>query len=227
MSAPEPRSAEPDLPHDTDARPTALLVDFGGVLTTNVFESFRAFCRAEGLDPDAVKKTFRERPEALELLRRLEVGELEEEEFAERFGPIIGVRETRGLVDRLFAGMKPDEAMIAAVERARANGIKTGLISNSWGRGRYDRELLPKLFDAVVISGEVGLHKPQPEIYELAAERIDEPCERCVFVDDLRENCEGAEAVGMTAILHRGAESTLPQLEQLFGVSLRAANGRQ
>jgi FMN phosphatase YigB (HAD superfamily) len=49
--------------------------------------------------------------------------------------------------------------------------------------------------------------------------------EECVFVDDLRENCTGAEAVGMTAILHRGAESTLPRLEELLGVSLRPADG--
>jgi FMN phosphatase YigB (HAD superfamily) len=44
--------------------------------------------------------------------------------------------------------------------------------------------------------------------------------EECVFVDDLRENCEGAEAVGMTAILHRGSQGTLPQLSELLGVPL-------
>jgi putative hydrolase of the HAD superfamily len=89
------------------------------------------------------------------------------------------------------------------------------------GAGRYDRESFPELFDAVVISGEVGLHKPQPEIFRLGAERLGLPPEECVFVDDLRENCEGAEAIGMTALLHRGAESTLPELERLLGVELR------
>jgi putative hydrolase of the HAD superfamily len=49
-----------------------LLVDFGGVLTTNVFDSFRAFCVDEGLDPDAIKQLFREHPEALRLVRALE-----------------------------------------------------------------------------------------------------------------------------------------------------------
>ncbi len=63
--------------------------------------------------------------------------------------------------------------------------------------------MLEELFDTAVISAEVGLHKPQPEIYRLAAERLVVPPEECVFVDDLRENCAGAEAVGMTAILHR------------------------
>jgi phosphoglycolate phosphatase len=97
-----------------------LLVDFGGVLTTNVFDSFRAFCEREGLDPDTVKRLFREDPRALGELRKLEKGELTEEEFAERFGPIVGVEDTEGLVDRLFAGMEPDEAMIEAVRQARA-----------------------------------------------------------------------------------------------------------
>jgi epoxide hydrolase-like predicted phosphatase len=198
-----------------------LLVDFGGVLTTNVFESFRDFCEREGLDPDTVKRLFREDPRALGELRKLEKGEVSEEEFAERFGPIVGVSETEGLVDRLFAGMEPDEAMIGAVKKARSGGVRTGLISNSWGHGRYDRSTFPELFDGVVISGEVGLHKPEPQIFELGAEKVGLAPGDCVFVDDLRENCAGAEAVGMTAVLHRGADSTLPELERLLGVELR------
>lgn len=197
-----------------------LLVDFGGVLTTNVFHSFRAFCQAEGLDPETVIRLFREDPEALAELRRLERGELTEEEFAPRFGAILGVSETEGLVDRLFAGMKPDHAMVDAVRTAKRSGVRTGLISNSWGAGRYDRSAFPELFDGVVISGEVGLHKPEPEIYRLGAERAGLPPRECVFVDDLRENCAGAEAVGMTAVLHRGAERTVPELERLLHVKL-------
>jgi putative hydrolase of the HAD superfamily len=198
-----------------------LLVDFGGVLTTNVFDSFREFCEREGLDPDHVRRLFREDPAALGELRKLEKGDLTEEEFAESFGPIVGVADTEGLVDRLFAGMQPDEAMIDAVRRAHSGGVRTGLISNSWGHGRYDRSVFPELFDGVVISGEVGMHKPEPAIFELGAERVGLEARDCVFVDDLRENCVGAEAVGMTAVLHRGAETTIPELERLLGVELR------
>jgi putative hydrolase of the HAD superfamily len=197
-----------------------LLVDFGGVLTTNVFESFRAFCVREGLDPDTVKRHFRERGEALELLRKLERGELTEDEFSPLFGAVIGVEDTDDLVNRLFAGMGPDEPMIEAVKSAKRAGIKTGLISNSWGDGRYDRDSFEEMFDGVVISGEVGMHKPEPAIFLLGAERIGVPAGECVFVDDLRENCAGAEDVGMTAILHRGSEGTLPELERLLGLKL-------
>ena len=200
---------------------SALLVDFGGVLTSNVFDSFREFCEREGLEPGAVKRLFREDPDALALLRRLERGELSEAAFSERFAPMLGVSDHDGLVDRLFAGMRADEAMIDAVRRARAGGVRTALVSNSWGSGRYDRDAFPELFDAVVISGEVGLHKPEPEIFRMAAERVEAAPESCVFVDDLKENCAGAEAVGMTALLHRGAETTVPELERLLGLVLR------
>ncbi len=198
-----------------------LLVDYGGVLTTNVFDAFRTFAASEGLAPDAVKDLFRSDPGALALLRELETGRIEHEEFSERFAPLLGV-QAEGLVGRLFAGMGPDEAMVAAVRRAREQGVRTGLVSNSWGAGLpYDRDALAGLFDAAVISGEVGLHKPAPEIFRLAADRIEVEPERCVFVDDLRENCAGAEAVGMTAILHRGAGRTLPRLEELLALELR------
>ena len=86
--------------------------------------------------------------------------------------------------------------------------------------GQYDDLAMDDMFDAVVISGEVGLHKPEPEIFRLGAERLGVAPEECVFVDDLRENCAGAEAVGMAAILHRGADTTVPELESLLGVRL-------
>jgi putative hydrolase of the HAD superfamily len=200
-----------------------LLVDFGGVLTSNVFESFRAFCEDEGLDPETIKRLFREDARALESVRGLERGELSEEEFAKRFGELLQLEPERrtGLVERMFGHIEPDEEMLEALRRARAQGVRTGLISNSMGAGRYDRSTFPELFDGVVISGDEGMHKPEPAIYELGCERVGLPPADCVFVDDLRENCEGAEAVGMTAVLHRGAEQTLPRLEELLGVELR------
>jgi putative hydrolase of the HAD superfamily len=200
-----------------------LLVDFGGVLTTNVFASFRAFCTDEGIDPDRIKALFRSNAAALAAVRALEKGELSEDDFGERFGELLGLAPARraGMVDRMFGHIRPDDVMIEALRRARAQGVRTGLVSNSMGAGRYDRAGFPELFDGVVISGDVGMHKPQPEIFLLGAKRVGVAPDQCVFVDDLRENCEGAEAVGMTAVLHRGAERTLPQLEELLGVGLR------
>jgi putative hydrolase of the HAD superfamily len=198
-----------------------LLLDWGGVLTSNVFDSFRDFCVAEGLAPDAVKRLFREEPRARELVRGLETEALSEDEFGERFGELLELEDRSRLIERMFGGVRPDERMLAAVRNVRAAGFRTGLISNSMGGASYDRDLFPELFDGVVISGDEGMHKPEPAIYELGCERVGLAPADCVFVDDLRENCEGAEAVGMTAVLHRGAERTLPRLEELLGVELR------
>jgi putative hydrolase of the HAD superfamily len=202
------------------AKHMGLILDFGGVLTTPVWDSFAAFCREKGLEEDAVKRLFREDPAALADLRELEVGRLQEAEFERRFAARLGLGEATDLIESLCRGMLPDERMVAAVRAARASGVRTGLLSNSWSTSHYDRDLLGELFDAAVISGEVGLHKPQPEIYLLTAERLEVEPERCVFVDDLRENCTGAEAVGMTAVLHRDTADTLSRLEELVGVEL-------
>jgi len=196
----------------------ALLVDFGGVLTTDIWSSFSAFCVERGLDPDAAKKLFRENPEALEELRRLERGEADPQEFERRFANLLGT-EPDGLVEGLFSGLGPADEMLTAVRRAREGGAPTGLVSNSWVMDHYTDDLR-ELFDAVVISGEVGMHKPEPDIFELAARRVNRDPSDCVFVDDLRENCAGAEALGMTAILHRDPAATIARLEDLLGLKL-------
>jgi epoxide hydrolase-like predicted phosphatase len=197
-----------------------LLVDFGGVLTSNVFDSFAAFCRAEGLPPDRVRDLFRGDPAARDLLGDLETGRVTEAEFETRFAPMVGVG-AEGLIGRLFAGMRPDERMLEGVAAARRAGVRTGLVSNSWGEEGYDRSRFAELFDAVVISGEIGIRKPAPEIYALAAERLGRAPERCVFVDDLPGNLKPALAIGMATVLHRDAERTLAELEEHLGVSLR------
>jgi putative hydrolase of the HAD superfamily len=198
-----------------------LLVDFGGVLTTDVFVSFQAFCKEEGLEPDAVAQRFRADPSARELLADLETGRLTEAEFEPRFAQLLEIEHPEGLIDRLFARMRPDEAMVEAVRSAKRAGVRTGMVSNSWGHGRYDRSAFPELFDGVVISGEVGLRKPSPEIYSLGAERIGVAAAECVFVDDLPGNLKPARELGMATVHHVDAERTLPELERLLGVPLR------
>jgi epoxide hydrolase-like predicted phosphatase len=203
---------------DTNAD-RGLLVDWGGVMTTNVFDSFRAFCEQEGLDPEAVSGRFRRDRASRELLIALETGALPEPEFERRFGAILGVAAD-GLIERMFAGGLPDDRMQQAVRRARAAGIRTGLISNSWGTSRYDRTLLAQLFDGVVISGEVGVRKPALEIYRLGARAIGLAPGACVFVDDLEFNLAPARELGMATVHHVQARQTIDELAQLLDVDL-------
>src|SRR5437763_15276446 len=154
-ATPEPAGAPSAAPvgaPSANARYRGLLVDYGGVLTSNLFDSFRSFCQLEGLEADTVMRRFREDRECRALLIDLETGKLTEEDFEPQFAAVLGV-EASELIDRLFAGSEPDEEMRGAVLRARAEGIRTGLISNSWGTRRYDRSRLAELFDGVGISG--------------------------------------------------------------------------
>ena len=167
-----------------------------------------------------IGQRFRKDPVCRELLIGLETGRLPEEEFELRLAEILGVQAPQ-LIDRLFAGSQPEQAMLDAVQRARQAGVRTGLVSNSWGTRRYDRSLLSELFDGVVISGEVGIRKPAPEIYELGARRIGLATRACVFVDDLPFNLEPAAELGMGTVHHVSSEQTIDELEQLLGVELR------
>jgi epoxide hydrolase-like predicted phosphatase len=196
-----------------------LLIDWGGVLTSSLFDSFSAFCELEGLAPDTLAQRFRGDPTCRELLIALETGRITEEDFEPQLAATLGV-SAPGLIDRMFAGSGPEEPMIDAVRSARRAGIRTGLISNSWGTRRYPHELLSELFDGIVISGEVGIRKPAPEMYVLGAERIGVEPERCVFVDDLPFNLAPAAELGMATVHHRTAEQTIAELEELLAVEL-------
>jgi putative hydrolase of the HAD superfamily len=203
-----------------EPRYRGLLVDYGGVLTSSLFDSFRSFCELEGLAPEEIVKRFREDRACRELLIGLETGKLPEEEFEVQLAALLEV-SAPALIDRLFAGSGPDEAMLAAVLRARRAGIRTGLVSNSWGTRRYDRQRLNELFDGIVISGEVGIRKPAPEMYELGAQRIGVEARACVFVDDLPLNLAPAAELGMGTVHHVSTEETIDELERLLEVGLR------
>jgi putative hydrolase of the HAD superfamily len=202
------------------AQRAGLLIDWGGVLTTNLFTSFRDFCVKVGIDPQTLRDRFSKDPSFRELLIALEKGELQEGEFEQQLAPLLGA-EPDGLIDGLFAGVHPDEPMVEAVRRARAGGVRTALVSNSWGVHRYPHDLFEELFDGVVISGEEGTRKPAKRMYELGAERAGLAAEQCVFVDDLPFNLTPAEELGMATVHHTSAEESIPQLERILGLALR------
>ncbi len=212
--APESSQAGVDTPRK------GLLIDWGGVLTTNLFASFHAYCLETDLDPKTLMGRFRTDPAARELLIALETGEIDELEFELKFAALLEV-EPDGLIDGLFKGVQPDRAMVEAVRRAHAGGIRTALVSNSWGVHRYPHDMFEELFDGVVISGEERIRKPHPRMYELGAERAGLAPELCVFVDDLPFNLTPAEELGMATVLHTDAETSIPEMERLLGLPLR------
>jgi putative hydrolase of the HAD superfamily len=206
----------------------ALVLDYGGVMTSSMGRAFAQFCLEHGVDPARFKALVSDAygGDARDgMMARLERGEIELDEFERWLASELSQGAARtlhaaGLKELIFRGMEADERMVDVVRRVRSHGVRTALLSNSWGSTGYERERFPDLFDAVVISAEVGLRKPEPEIYLFAAERLGVQPPECVFVDDLAQNVDGARAVGMEGIVHRNADFTVPKLEELFGVSL-------
>jgi putative hydrolase of the HAD superfamily len=202
-----------------EERRPGLLVDWGGVMTSNVFTSFAAFCTREGLAEDAVAQLFRSDLTARGLLAGLETGSVTEDEFEQGIAALLHV-PAPGLIGRLMRDVRIEPRMTEAVRLARRTGVATGLVSNSWGSGGYPREQFAELFAGVVISGEAKVRKPSREIYELGARAIGLRPEECVFVDDLRGNLKPAQELGMAVVHHTSVHETLGRLSDLLAVDL-------
>ncbi len=206
---------------------TALIVDFGGVLTTPIQDSMEAFSNELGIDfDDFLRVALRAYVEGDdELVYAFETGELEEDEFSVKFAQRLAQATGKEIdperfVQRMFGGMRLEEGMMDAVAKARAAGFKTGLLSNSWGLSGYPRERLAEIFDDVVISAEVGMRKPDPAIFELSVTRLGVVPDASIFVDDHPGHLKAAVAAGMTTVLHRSPAQTIAELEELLGVGL-------
>jgi putative hydrolase of the HAD superfamily len=207
------------------ARPyEGLLMDVGGVLTTDLFEAFDAYCARQGVPGASFRELYFGSPEAQRLLHRLEVGEIDHLEAQPRLARILGLPENGS--DDLFRGLYADvhlvPEMTRAVEALHASGVRTGVLSNSWWLRVYDDPFYARAFDVHVISGQVGVRKPERAIFERGIEALGVAPELIVFVDDFDENLPPARALGMTGVLHAPAEPerTLEELERLFGVDL-------
>jgi epoxide hydrolase-like predicted phosphatase len=210
----------------------ALIVDWGGVLTSPLQDSMMSWCEADGIDYVEFRAVMKEwlgtsygNDAAINPVHALERGELDVPDFEQELGRRLHTLdgqpvEVEGLLTRMFAGFEPLPSMVEGVRHAKAAGLSTALLSNSWGN-EYPREGWAELFDVVVISGEVGMRKPEPEIFRLAARRLELAPEQCVFVDDLGPNVRGAAEIGMVAVHHVTPQQTLDQLEALLSVPLR------
>lgn len=205
-----------------------LITDWGGVLTTPLKEAIQAWLAADRIDVDGYRTVMREwvkqayaAGEGVNPIHGLEDGTVEPAEFERRLAARLRTIEdtpvaAEGLLARMFASFEPVQPMYDLLRRARAAGAKTCLLSNSWGNV-YPRELFAEIFDAVVISSEVRLRKPDPEIFRRALDLLDLPAEKCAFVDDIEQNVQAARELGIIGIHHVEVGATVAEIEGLFG----------
>jgi putative hydrolase of the HAD superfamily len=206
----------------------ALVIDWGGVLTRPIVDTVRRWIAADQIDweryvavvgpwlADAYVADGDANP-----VHALERGECTVAEFERLLAGLLvrtdgGPVTADGLLSRMLSAGTPVPAMYQMIRDLRSRGVRTALLSNSWGSDWYPRDDFPDLFDAVVISGEVGMRKPEPRIFRHAAALLDLEPGHCVFVDDVEANVEAAIGCGMTGVHHTDPALTQQRLTELF-----------
>ncbi|MGH3898151.1 MAG: HAD family hydrolase [Pseudonocardiaceae bacterium] len=202
-----------------DGQYQGLVLDFGGVLTTSFDGALRSYCVRDGLTPGALENIFNLDQGAQGALVDLERGRISQAQFVAHIAATLGV-DPDGLLERMLADLHSEPLVVEAVAELRARRIKVAVLSNGWGSTPFDpyaRFQLGDHYDVVVISDQVGLRKPDPEIFTLTLTRLKLPGERCVYVDDVARYLPAARALGMATIHATDPVTTVTGLERMFG----------
>jgi len=191
--------------HERVKRPVeAVIFDYGGVLRPDGREAWTAIDEQAGLPRGALWAAWHDLPE----YQQSRQGAIDADVFrAAIVGALaLGVGETRaeaalGALERHLASLTHvDPDLRALIERLRGAGrVKLGLLSNA-GRGFAERlraRGVTALFDDVVVSSAVGLAKPDPAVFRLAAERLGVAPDACLMIDDQPQHLPGAVAAGL------------------------------
>lgn len=187
-----------------------------------IFDCFGVLLVAPGFD--ALLRDFPQyKTEVNDLILQSDYGIIPLQQFNDLIAKLVGLT-TREVKSRYWDINVRDETVIGWVRELKSLGeYKIGLLSNV-GSG-WLNDLLPEtnskdLFDAVILSYDVGIIKPDPRVFELMAERLNVAPHECIMIDDRLSNIDGAERADMRGILFESIHQTQAELEHL----LRSSN---
>ena len=194
----------------------AVYFDLGGVIVRTEYQAPRQHLAERlGMEyEDLVKRVFEN-----ESSRQASIGQLSEDEhWAAVMRKLrLPESETQAVREAFFAGDIVDYALLDFMRGLRKK-YKVGLISNAWSglRPWIISRKFEDAFDAMIISAEVGVMKPDARIFQIALEKLGVSPSESVFLDDFPENVVGARAIGMQAIHFIQPEQALEELRQLL-----------
>jgi putative hydrolase of the HAD superfamily len=197
----------------------AVLFDYGGVIAhdpTFIEGMSRRIARELALDHGLHGAAIQA------VLDRYKRGHLERSIFWSELAKELAVKDA-GIAEQAWiapGGLKPDQRILDLAADLRHRGYKTGIVSNVFphsktiiaDHGGYDG------FDPLILSCDVGLIKPEPEIYQLALDKLDLPAEEVLFIDDLTANLETAESLGMQTLLAQSPDQIIADLSAQLGL---------
>ncbi|NEA41426.1 HAD-IA family hydrolase [Streptomyces sp. SID11385] len=198
----------------------ALVLDFGGVLTTPLIPAALAFERREGLAEGTLFRALYADAEMIRLTEELERGTLTQSRWNAEAADRTGLAADN-LMGRLFADLRPQPELIGAAAAARRAGVPVALLTNSVGRAPWDLYAGYDLdFDAVVISEDHGVRKPEEAAFALVLDKLGLAAADCVFVDDTASYLPPAAALGFATVHAEEPGRTVAALERLLGLPL-------
>lgn len=211
---------------------SAVLFDFGGVITTSPFEGFAAYEAEAGL-PDGLIRQINSTDPDTNAWAKLERSEVDRQGFVELFeaeGAALGHRvDAHRVLECLKTRLRP--AMVEAV-RQLTSTHRTAILTNNLVADEQadadgtsptgDMDAVKDMVDVVVESSKVGCRKPETRFYEIACEQLAVDPAACVFLDDLGINLKPAKAMGMTTIKVTSGEQGLADLEAAVGRNLQS-----
>jgi HAD superfamily hydrolase (TIGR01509 family) len=160
--------------------------------------------------PESVKEVW-------SLVDQTNRGALNPDDSSARIGELFGMN-LEDYRHRLSQQEVKDQQLLNYIRNLRKE-YKTAMLSNI-GAGslarRFDEGELEQYFDTVVASGDIGYAKPEPEAYEITAERLGVSTQECVFIDDRENYCEGARQVGMQTIIYQSFAQAKADLEKIL-----------
>ena len=204
----------------------AVLSDFGGVLTSPLRDTFRAFQDSSGISLASLGSAMAAvaaRTGANPLFE-LETGRLTEADFlaalaaelTEQLGRTV---ELHGFGEAYFNHLDPNERMIEYMRALRGRGHRMAICTNNVREWEpLWRAMLPvdEIFEVVVDSAFVGVRKPEPEIYRLTLEQLGVNADTALLVDDIEANCDGARELGVQAVWFRSTEQAIEDIEAVL-----------
>jgi epoxide hydrolase-like predicted phosphatase len=205
------------------SRITAVISDFGGVLTSPLLDSFVAFQDSSGISLEQLGMAMAAvaARQGANPLFELETGRMTEAEFLGLVGEELSRQRgepvsLHGFGERYFEHLQPNETVLEYMRELRRRGYKLAICTNNvreWSERWRSKLPVDDIFDVIVDSAFVGTRKPEPRIYELTLEQLGVPAHEALLVDDIELNCTAARELGMQAVWFKSSEQAIADVE--------------
>jgi putative hydrolase of the HAD superfamily len=204
----------------------AVISDFGGVLTSPLLDSFKAFRDSSGVSLEAIGTAMAAimQRDGANPLFELETGRMTEARFLGSLGAQLSRQLGReialdGFGEQYLAHLHPNQRLIEYMRELRGRDYKLAICTNNvreWEPLWRAKLPVDEIFDVVVDSAFVGARKPERLIYDITLQRLGVEPHAALLIDDIELNCNAARELGINAVWFRDTEQAIQETEAIL-----------